>query len=498
MSNDLSKREASLRPVTMMPPSVPPSFEVPYRSQPLRSYTGVPQMAAANTTSTDPFANNDNPYGDEEVDITDVVNYNRENQPPLPPTRQQQLGKPPAAPTNANLRRRAASDFPDSSPQPTSSPPPSRNNSRYRNNLTPQQFQAQYIQRVRSRRQDRPLPPTPESARGSTPMTQSSNSTLVNDIGGTASDPATTGTSAPQQQLLQSSPQMNATASFLRVPSLTGAFQYRNMAQSMVDYHYYRKGGSSIHSENQFIQSFTQSIAKTSFNSRMSEKNRRNYWRFGKEKILFLCVNALFTLAGACIFVLTMFSWSDANWYGPLARIAQPDVLAFSTALGILILGMGLIGFIGAFSHNKTMVGFYTLVTVPTFIFILVNLYVSFKWINDPRWETDFAMRYTTEYSNSTRLLIQDKFSCCGFYAAADESVVYDGIRCVQGAQLTLDPTLGPNQFSDNVLSLPCYQPFNDFCHAYLHFVYIVCIGMLPLNLAAFIAGILATNHIYD
>ncbi|TPX41272.1 hypothetical protein SeMB42_g05637 [Synchytrium endobioticum] len=446
---------------------------------------------------------------------------------------QPHLGQPNIQ-ASASLSHRAQTDNPSMisnvGPSALSSPTVNTTASpKYKNPITPNSSQAQSIQRVRSRR-EKPSPPssfqepavavdnrTSAATINSNDMSQSTSaSTLIGSVDQlyAAASPArpekhnnaAMSSLAHQVPLstntkdnhptITNQPIPQQSSGLFHRPSMSSALPYRNnTSHSIVDYQYYRKGGSSIHSANEFLQSLT---AKTSFNSRMSEINRRNYWKFGKEKILFLAVNAVFTLAGASIFVLTMFSWSDANWYGPIVRIAQPDVLGFSTAIGILILGMGLIGFIGAFSHNKTMVGLFTLTTVPTFILIIVTLYVSFKWINDSRWEQNFASRYTTEYSNQTRLLIQNKFSCCGFYAAGDESVVYDGIRCIEGVQWTFDATLGENQFDQPVLPQPCYEPFNDFTHAYLRSVYIGCIGLLPLTLLSFVAGILATNHIYD
>ena len=182
------------------------------------------------------------------------------------------------------------------------------------------------------------------------------------------------------------------------------------------------------------------------------------------------------------------------------------DILAISTTIGALMLIASLLGFFGAFLHKKKFLIGFLLLIWPAIAISVTDGFLAYKERNDGSFVNHLS---STWDSGNSQTFIQQQFQCCGFYWALDRPVPTDvcqgsvaslktSFRSVIGRlqkrQVVNDPTILPSTSQD----LPgCIATWGDYISTYLQLTYVVAFSTIPLNLFAFIVGILATNHIY-
>ncbi len=183
------------------------------------------------------------------------------------------------------------------------------------------------------------------------------------------------------------------------------------------------------------------------------------------------------------------------------------DILAISTAIGALMLIASILGFLGAFLHKKKLLISFLLLVWPAIAISITGGFLAYKERNDGSFVNHLSFTWD---SGNSQTFIQEQFQCCGFYWALDRPVPSDSCQgsvasLTSGASFrrvlgrlqkrqSVDPTIVPSTSQD----LPgCIATWGDYISTYLQLTYVAAFSTIPLNLFAFIVGILATNHIY-
>jgi hypothetical protein len=213
-----------------------------------------------------------------------------------------------------------------------------------------------------------------------------------------------------------------------------------------------------------------------------------------------------FFLVALAIFIFTVMTWAKGYASAVLVLDIRQDILIVSTVVGSMMLLASVFGFMGALLHRKKLLILFLLFIWPCILVSIVTGFLAYKERNGGT----FINRLSDSWDDgSSQPFIQNQFSCCGFLWGLDRPFVSDqcqgaiGTRAV-GLVQNLVPRLTKRQLADPTLApsadqdLPgCIATWGDYISTYLRLTYIVAFACIPLDLFAFIVGILATNHIY-
>ncbi|KAJ3326966.1 hypothetical protein HDU76_012474 [Blyttiomyces sp. JEL0837] len=263
------------------------------------------------------------------------------------------------------------------------------------------------------------------------------------------------------------------------------------------------------------------SISKRSYISNLSFLNRTNLARFGRSKIVFLIFN--------------------------------------SAVISVFVVLDGLVGFLGAFTHRKSLLVVFCILLWPALAGIIGPGYMAYKEVRAKNWENTLSSKWDSLVDSRNEL--QQKLDCCGFDSYLDRPFVSDQCPSLDnstftsgsnsqanlkalaaafpvvfdpqnpdGTDLTTTGTVKPAMSSstsgvqkvattENLSpsatldaspggqspgvaqqgDIPsCRDALNSFYGGFLVAVYSSAFAVTPFVLLVFIVGLLATNHVYD
>ncbi|KAI8804344.1 Tetraspanin family-domain-containing protein [Cladochytrium replicatum] len=270
-------------------------------------------------------------------------------------------------------------------------------------------------------------------------------------------------------------------------------------------------------------------MSKRSYMSNLSVLNRKNLARFGKSKITFLIFNTMFTFVALSVLLACVFTWANNFLYAPFIKLLREDLLIMATGVSGLMSIVGFLGFLGAFTHRKTVLTVYNVLCWPVLGGFIALAYLAYRDVNGTQWENILSLRWDELYAS--RQLIQMKFNCCGFYSELDRPWV--DAQCTGLVDSSTDtsspPTTYPNsagasnattasvspslrrrgrsksqrlerrqQASTTSGLSGCHDAWDSFSSTFLRLTYSVSFAIVPLVLLMFIVGVLGSNHIYD
>ncbi|KAI8928840.1 hypothetical protein BC831DRAFT_446780 [Entophlyctis helioformis] len=134
-----------------------------------------------------------------------------------------------------------------------------------------------------------------------------------------------------------------------------------------------------------------------------------------RAKWVLVIFDLLIMLPAMALLSFLVLVWLDQIENAGIYRIINTNVLVISTAWTLLATVVGIFGLWSISRGSKAK--------------SIATGYVSYKWLNEPHFETNMAQRFSREYSNQSRALIQSSFECCGFWSDFDSPTV-DGNQC--------------------------------------------------------------------
>ncbi|KAI8812937.1 Tetraspanin family-domain-containing protein [Cladochytrium replicatum] len=258
-------------------------------------------------------------------------------------------------------------------------------------------------------------------------------------------------------------------------------------------------------------------MSKRSYLSNMSTMNRKNLTRFGKSKITFLVFNTIFTFVALSVLLACVFTWSNNFLYAPFIKLLRLDLLIIATSVSTLMSVVGFLGFLGAFTHRKTLLTVYNVLCWPVLGGFIALAYLAYRDVNGTQWENILSLRWDELYAS--RQLVQMKFNCCGFYSELDRpwvdaqctGLVDSSPDSSDAGSNSTDMSSNRRLFRRSTRALKarqqsvtssglsgCHDQWDAFASTFLRLTYSVAFAIVPLVLFIFIVGVLASNHIYD
>ncbi|KAJ3025296.1 hypothetical protein HK097_006712, partial [Rhizophlyctis rosea] len=180
-------------------------------------------------------------------------------------------------------------------------------------------------------------------------------------------------------------------------------------AKQEVDYDWYDKSGRSWDGASSFMRSLSRkSLGRASSMRSWASKHRKNYKFFGKSKVTFLILNAMFTFTATSLLLFSLFTFLNTYIYAPIIKTILPTVLYLSISLAILMTLTGFIGFLGAFLHWKAVLVVFQVLVVPCLVGDIVIGYLAHQYVHDVHFQTRGTREWTERYGNGTRGDIQN------------------------------------------------------------------------------------------
>ncbi|KAI9096904.1 hypothetical protein DFS34DRAFT_621862 [Phlyctochytrium arcticum] len=246
----------------------------------------------------------------------------------------------------------------------------------------------------------------------------------------------------------------------------------------------------------------TSGYSVRSYISNLSQKNRRNFARFGKSKTTFIMCNALLLFISLGLTLFCIFTYLGQYPSANLIRLAFNGLLFPTTIVTGLMTLIGLIGFIGAFLHRKHVLSMYSCLLWPILATILVLGYLTFKDVHANDWTNRLSERWDMYATDA--VLIQNGNSCCGFYSALDRPIASNTCTATPAPSSLNNPARFRRQFPpipENPApeDIPgCFESWEAYASKITKTIYICAFSSVPFILIIFIVGLLAANHIYD
>ncbi|KAJ3166974.1 hypothetical protein HDU88_003063 [Geranomyces variabilis] len=238
----------------------------------------------------------------------------------------------------------------------------------------------------------------------------------------------------------------------------------------------------------------TSAYSRRSYISNLSSIHRKNLMRFGLSKCVFLVSNTLLTFLGLSAAILGLCTLLDRYSTAALVRLIRTDILLLYTITSALAVAVGLVGFLGAFTHRKNIISIHNLLLWPIMAGLIVAGYLSFHQRSDMKWRDYLSDKW--DAFGSEKAIVQDQYACCGFYSSLDRPLNTD--HCTIPPYVPIPSASTVSAVVDPATFPGCYEPWHDFTASYLEAIYISAFSCIPLIMFVFIVGLLAANHIYD
>ncbi|KAI8924820.1 Tetraspanin family-domain-containing protein [Entophlyctis helioformis] len=148
-----------------------------------------------------------------------------------------------------------------------------------------------------------------------------------------------------------------------------------------------------------------------------------------RAKWVLVIFDLLIMLPAMALLSFLVLVWLDQIENAGIYRIINTNVLVISTAWTLLATVVGIFGLWSISRGSKAKSVLFALMLLGVLGLQIATGYVSYKWLNEPHFETNMAQRFSREYSNQSRALIQSSFECCGFWSDFDSPTV-DGNQC--------------------------------------------------------------------
>ncbi|KLO05893.1 hypothetical protein SCHPADRAFT_838778 [Schizopora paradoxa] len=199
-------------------------------------------------------------------------------------------------------------------------------------------------------------------------------------------------------------------------------------------------------------------------------------WRWNKFKWVLLCTTSMVMLYSIASLVFCLLTWFNVLEHADIVRVGNRRELAVSTLAASMGILTSLVGWAGLLLNNRSFLAAYNLLLWLTFATLLAPGYLTYKQ-RTFNLEGKINAQWSQTLDLTSRLRIQNRLGCCGYYNAFVEATVSN--TC----------------YARSVLPA-CKGKFLDFEKMVLGRWYTAAFALVPPHMAAMFAGLLCSNHV--
>lgn len=205
-----------------------------------------------------------------------------------------------------------------------------------------------------------------------------------------------------------------------------------------------------------------------------SKRSRKLRWN--KFKWWLFVANLALTTWSITGLILCLLTWFNIFPHAPIILVGNTTELILCTLVSSLAILTSLIGFAGILLNNRSFLAVYTFLTWIVFALLLAPGYYTFR-----RRRLNLEGKINQQWSQALgaegRLRIQDQLGCCGYYSPFVEA------------------TVSQTCYARSVLP-GCKLRYLQFQRMALSRFYAAVFGVVPLQMAIMLAGLLCSNHV--
>ncbi|KDR67334.1 hypothetical protein GALMADRAFT_147136 [Galerina marginata CBS 339.88] len=198
--------------------------------------------------------------------------------------------------------------------------------------------------------------------------------------------------------------------------------------------------------------------------------------RWNKFKWILFFTNTLMMFYSLAALVVCLLTWFDVWTHADVIRVGNRPELILSTIAACIGIFTSLIGYAGILLNNRGFLAWYTFLTWVTFAFLVTPGYVTYRR-RTFNLEGKINAQWSRTLGSEGRLRVQNQLQCCGYFSPFVEATISQ--TCY--ARTILDGCKGP------------YLKFERFI---LERWYSAAFILVPLQIAAMLAGLLCSNHV--
>ncbi|KAJ3770308.1 hypothetical protein FB446DRAFT_671407 [Lentinula raphanica] len=205
-------------------------------------------------------------------------------------------------------------------------------------------------------------------------------------------------------------------------------------------------------------------------------RTKQNKLRWNTFKIVLFMSNTVFTVFSLVTLIFCILIWFDDFQNADVIRVGNRTELVFSTLAAAFGLFTAMIGWAGILLNNRGFLAVYTFFLWITFAFLVVPGYLTYKK-RTFNLEGKLNAQWSRVLGAEGRLRVQNRLQCCGWFSPFVEATISQ--TCYARS------------------SLPgCKLAYMNLQRRILEKWYTIAFGLVPLQLAAIVAGLLCSNHV--
>ncbi|KAJ7165656.1 tetraspanin Tsp2 family [Mycena crocata] len=221
--------------------------------------------------------------------------------------------------------------------------------------------------------------------------------------------------------------------------------------------------------------------------SRMPGSNDQNYdgvdigaktgkAKWNRFKWVLVFSNTVYTIASLAALIFVLTAWFNVWEHADIVRVGNRPELILSTLAASVALLAALIGWAGIVLNNRGFLAVYNLLLWIAFALLVIPGYITYKKFAF-NLEGKINKQWSTALGGVGRLRVQSQLGCCGYFSPFVEA------------------TVSSTCYARSVLP-GCKKVYLDFEKVVLNRWFVIDFALVPVTLAAIVAGLLCSNHV--